>query len=507
MKLFGFEFSRSRSAATDETRNSRAPGAGALRGLIQAAGSSRLEQSWTSNPETMDAIINRDLRTIVARSRDQFLNNDHAKSAVRTVRDNVIGSKGVLLKSAPRDNGGKIDEKAADAIEAAWKAQSKKGNWDVTGKFSRVQFERLAINAFACDGEVIALIITGRDAGPTGFALQLMDSMRLDPQHNAVLSDGAFIRHSIEFNAFGRPVAYHFLEEDPAIPLYSSAYYGRSYKRIDADRVIHAFIPELAGQKRGWPMMSAALWRMRMLKGFDDAALTNARVGAAKMGFFHDPNGELEGDEDVQMDAEPGKFENIGGLALQAWNPQFPEQSIEQFVRVNLRAVAASIGVSYSSLTGDLSDVNFSSLREGKLTERDVWLALQEWFIDEFERPVFEKWLERALLAGQIRVNGNPLRIDRLEKYQSAEFRGRRWSWVDPKAEIEAAKMAVEAGLSSRGEFIEGWTGEDAYDTFERIAQEQKDMKTLGVEIMTTPGAGVQGGETKKPAPKKETSK
>lgn len=513
MKIFGLEISLSRASSSDpvsppEDTSSpinRKMATGQRRMVIQAAQTTRLEQSWTASPETADAIIDKTLRTVVARSRDQAINNDHAKAYLRAVRNNVIGHSGILLKSTPRDPSGKMDEAAKEAIEAAWKNQSKKGNWDVTGQFSRVDFERLAIAGAATDGAIVAVIVTGKDAGPTGFAVQLMDSMRLDPQHNEKLTGGRFIRHGIEFNQYGRPLAYHFIEEDPSIPLYASAYYGRTYVRVDAERVVHCFIPELVGQKRGFPWMMSALWRLRMLKGFDDAALTNARVGAAKGGFFRDPQGELEADGDLTMDAEPGTFENIGGLDFVAWNPQFPEQSIEQFVRVNLRAVAASIGLSYSTLSGDLSDVNFSSLRQGVLDERSIWLALQEWFITNFERIIFEKWLERSILAGSIKVKGAPLRLDRLEKYQSAEFRGRRWSWVDPKVEIEAAKMAVEARLASRSDFIEDWTGGDAWDTFEKISQEEKDMKSLGVEVMTTPGAGVMG--EKKPTEKKDAKK
>lgn len=466
--------------------------------LMQAAQATRLEANWSATPETADALINKNHRSLVARSRNQATENDYGKKFVGMVKNNVVGPTGIRLRSQPRDPSGEIDQAAKDAIEAAWRLQSRAGNWEVTGQMSRSMFERLWIGGCAIDGEAIAMIVTGADAGPTGFALQIVDTMRLDPQHNEQLGNGRFIRHGIEFNEFGRPLAYHLIEVDPSLPLYSSAYYGRQYKRVPADRVIHAYIPELVDQRRGLPWMSTALWRMRNLKGFEDSAVVNARIGAAKMGFFRDPNGELE-TENLPMDAEPGTFENIGSLEFQPWNPQFPDQQVEPFIKSQLRGIASGLGVSYNGLASDLTSVNFSSLRDGKNDERDMWKTLQEWMIDTFERRVFELWIERSVLAGSIRINGRPLRVDQIDKYKAAEFKGRRWAWVDPQADVAAAKMAVEARLASRTRYIEEWNDGDAWDTFEQISDEEADMKELGIEIMTTPGAGVVGNE----APKK----
>jgi len=504
MNLFGLSITR-RSESKQSRPNPAARVANLNRRMIlDAARTGRLESSWNATPDTIDSIITKSLTTAVARSRDAAMNSDYGKAFVRLVRTNVVGHRGIGLRSTPRDGNGKIDFKAKDAIEAAWKEQSKVGNWDVTGQMSRAMFERLWIGGCAHDGEAIALIVRGEDAGPTGFSLQIVDPLRLDPNHNETLRDGSYIRHGIEMNAYGRPIAYHFLSDDPSIPLYASTYYGRSYQRVEASRVIHAYIPEIAGQKRGIPWMSAALWRMNMLKGFEDAAAVNARIGAAKMGFFRDPNGEMPEDEDLPMSADPGTFENIGGLELHEFNPTFPDQAIEPFIRAQLRGTAAGLGVSYASLASDLSQSNFSSMREGKNSEQDEWKIFQEWMIDTFERRVFELWIDRQVLAGAITIAGNPLRVTNLEKYKEAEFKPRRWSWVDPQAEVAAAAMAVEKGLASRTRYIEEWGEKDAYEVFEEIANEQKDMKTLGVEIVTTPGGGSPGQGGNPQATKKE---
>ena len=55
-----------------------------------------------------------------------------------------------------------------------------------------------------------------------------------------------------------------------------------------------------------------SLWRMRMLHGFEQSSMVNARVSASKMGFFqwregYGPGSDEDG-EDIQIDAEPGTF-------------------------------------------------------------------------------------------------------------------------------------------------------------------------------------------------------
>ncbi len=468
------------------------------RTLMQGAGMTRLEAKWTTMPETADAVIFKNLSTLVARSRHEVLDNDHPKQFVRMVRKNVVGDKGFRVRSMPRDPGGQVDVPVQDAINAAWARQSRLGTWEVTGQMSRATFEQLWIGTVATDGSALAIIVTGEDAGPTGFALQMVDTMRLDPAHNVVLSDGRYIRAGIEYNKAGRPIAYHIADEVPGTDHLFTSYQAGGRQRVEAERVIHAFVPELVGQRRGIPWMHTALWRLRNLKGFDDAALVNARVGAAKMGFFSDPEDlEREDDEDDQedliIDAEPGTFQNIGRKEFHSFNPQFPEASTESFARVQLRAIASGLGVSYNTLANDLTSVNYSSLRAGAIDERDTWRMFQEWMISSFVMRVYEAWIEYAVLAKTITIKGRPLRLEQIDKYKAAEYKGRRWAWVDPLKEVTAAKAAVEGRLTSRTAYIEEATGEDAWDTFDQIAREEKDLESLGVTILTTPGAGVSG--------------
>lgn len=457
--------------------------------IFQAAGNGRLEASWASTPTSIDAWIYQHWNTITARAAEQAENNDHARKFVQLCRDNIAGPHGFTLQAQVKDPNGTPDTLASSAIEAAFDEFSKRRNFCVTRMSSRKSVERLMAATLAKTGEFIAVARYGRNLNKFGFAIQIIDPVLLDPAHYQDLGNGRTIRHGIEFDANGAPVNYYFRRMDERQVGYIKGAAGE-YDIVPADNVCHIFLEESVGQKRGLSWMRTALWRMRMLGGFEDAALVNARVGAAKMGFFRDPDGENE-DEDIPMEGDPGTFEDIGNRELVNWNPQFPEQSIDPFTKTLLRSISSGLCVSYNNLASDLTSVNFSSIRQGALDEREVWKGLQEMCVEQWCEWLYDKWLERALLAQVITVAGKPLKFERIEKYRTVAWRPRRWGWIDPAAEMAANEKAIAMRLKSRTEVIGETSGRDSADVWEEISRDDKDMAALGVvpELMAgSPG-------------------
>jgi len=461
-------------------------GSFATAGMPQAAGAGRLESTWAGTPTTIDSWIFHYWSRIVARSREQAENNDHLKKFLQMARDNIAGPTGFTFNAQIRDPSGTMDTVASSAIEDAFADWSKRGNYDITGQLSRADGERLAVTTAAMDGEVICIKKYGEDLNKWGFAVQFIDPVLLNPTKWEKLNNGNVIRHGIEFNPNGRPVAYHFRNYDEMMMGYIN-HNGESFQRVPADQVIHRFLPERVGQKRGLPWARTALWRMRMLAGFEDAAVVNARVSASKMGFFRN----LDGDSDdiLEMDAEPGKFEDIGNREFIPYTPQFPDQAFDPFCKAMLRSISSGLGVSYNNLASDLTSVNFSSIRQGALDEREVWKGLQEWLISGFVLPIYESWLERSLLANKILIAGKPLKFDRLEKYKQVAFTGRRWAWIDPSAEMAANEKAISQKLKSRSEIIRETSNRDPEDVWSEIEREEVELKKRGIVPLIPAGA------------------
>jgi lambda family phage portal protein len=241
----------------------------------------------------------------------------------------------------------------------------------------------------------------------------------------------------------------------------------------------------MVGQKRGLPWMATGLFRMRNLNGFEDAAIVNARIGAAKMGFIEYETGygpDLADGEEIEIEAEAGTFHELpAGAKLSKFDPQYPSNEFAAQVKVMLRGIAAGFGVPYNELANDLEGVNFSSIRQGTLDSREHWKELQEWLVESLHEPVFEEWLPRALLAGLIKFStGRPLPAGKIDKYAQVQWQPRRWDWIDPRADVEAAIASKNSLLRSPGSIIRD-SGKDPQTIYREIAADIEEMKAAGI--------------------------
>ncbi len=473
-------------------RAARIPSAGmvaAARSLFQSADVSRLTGDWPTQPAPADWIISRHQRTLVARSREQACNNDFVKAYLRACRVNIVGSAGVALQSLAVTRAGETDQPARAAVEAAYREWSKRGNCDVTGSLSMRQIESMAVECAARDGEFMVRLVTGTDGGAFRFALQVLDPQRCPVDFDrADLPRGAYIRQGIEFNKYGRPLAYHFNVDAEQRDADCYAYGGRNLRRIPADEILHGFVPEFVGQRRGIPWLSTGLFRAKQASAMEDSAVVAARLGSAKMGFIQfkegfGPDADELGGGNLTYDAEPGAFPLLPeGAEVKEWGGQFPSGELVPFAKHLLRAFAAGGGVSYPTLSQDLADVNFSSIRHGVLEEREFFKERQAWLIEQLCAPVFERWLPRALLTGMVKHKGKAITADNVDRLAAAEWQGRRWQWVDPRADQSAAESSKNNLLSSPSQLIRE-QGRDPSEVWRETAEDIQAMQAAGIPL------------------------
>lgn len=453
------------------------------------AGNVNDNDSWNAAPMSPDAFITLRQPVLVARSREQWSNNDYVRGFVRMIRQNIVGPHGVTMKAKAETPSGKLDKNANTAHESEWENWGQAGVCDVTGQLSWRDVQCLAVETTARDGEFIIRLIYGADAGPAGFAVQFIDAQRLSVRYEnySKNNDGGFIRQGIEFNKYGRPVAYHFTSTDE----WDSYYYsidGRGFVRVPADEIIHRFLHEMVGQRRGLPWASTSLFRLHNLQGFEDAAVQNARAGATQMGFIQYREGfgpEADNDVDVAstIDAEPLSFHELPeGAELKEFKPQYPNGEFNTFHKAMLRGASSGMGVSYNNLANDLEGVNFSSIRQGTLDERENYKHLQEWLIEALVEPVHAAWLAYNLLSGAIKVkSGKPLSPEKLTMYKKVHWQPRRWQWIDPKSDVTANVTAIRAGLTSPSQVIRE-QGRDPEVVFKEIAADIEMMREAGID-------------------------
>jgi lambda family phage portal protein len=353
--------------------------------------------------------------------------------------------------------GGRLDQAVNDAIELAWTDWGRKDSCHTAGRLSFTDIERLVVGAMAESGEVFVRMVRrpfGKSKVP--FALEIIESDLLDDTYTGGSTvDGNEWRMGVELDRWGRPVRYAFLSKHPGDAGFGPSTTAR-HRMVPAAEVLHLYLQERPGQTRGVPWLASAIQRLHHVAGYEQAELVRARASSALMGFITSPEGELLGDEVMDGDRvsnfEPGVFKYLeAGQNVVVPQLDAPDGQLEPFLRAMLRAMAAGLGCSYETISRDFSQTNYSSSRLSLLEDRENWKALQQFMIENFHRPVFEAWLEMAVLSGTLNL---PTYETDPDRYRRVRWMPRGWAWVDPAREVEAYKMAVRCGFKTQADVV-----------------------------------------------------
>lgn len=454
---------------------------------FHGAVASRLTGDWGTSAFPINYDIRNSFVSLLARVRELGKNNDYVKRYLGLCRANIVGPNGITIQSAvpSRNRGGGVDSLASAAVEAAWQEWGRYGSPDVTGNHSWLTLQNSFITDIMRDGEALYRRVPGWSKNGFGFALQRLDVMNLPVDYNDDF-EGNPIVMGVELDSFERPIAYHLQQHKPSENTYFRN--GNDYMRIPAEQIIHRFLPEFVHQTRGFSPMTSAMLRLQMLGGYEEAAVTKARVAASVMGFFtksedgtgYSSNEGTNTDGSLQMGMEPGVWKELPeGVGIETFDPNAPHEQYGAFVKATLRGISSGLGVNYNMLANDLEGVNFSSIRSGVLEDREAWKCLQEWMIDCFVRPIYEQWVGMALLSGAIKINGQTPRSGP-DRYRQASYQGRRWSWVDPFKDAKTAQVLIGERLTSRANIIRDM-GLDPDEVWQQLSDEEKLLEELGI--------------------------
>jgi lambda family phage portal protein len=460
--------------------------------LHEAAGASRRSVSWLpSNPGAVAAMTatQTELRT---KSRDLVRRNAWANAALESYVANAIGT-GIKPQSLV------ADPTIRERIQALWR------DWtldaDAAGLTDFYGLQALACRAMLEGGEALIRIRYRRKEDGLAVALQLQV---LEPEHlpvtlNTTAENGNVIRAGIEFDRLGRRVAYHLYRthpEDGALaPMSGNG--GMETVRVDASEILHMFRPLRPGQIRGEPWLARALVKLNELDQYDDAELVRKKTAAMFAGFITRlaPEDNLMGEGSADPNGvalaglEPGTLQILEpGEDVKFSQPADVGASYAEFLRMQFRAVAAAMGVTYEQLTGDLTQVNYSSIRAGLLEFRRRCEALQHGVIvHQLCRPIWQAFIEQAVLEGALTLPGYA-RVGQAQRraYLAVKWIPQGWQWVDPQKEFNAMLTAMRAGLLSRSEAISSF-GYDAEDVDREIAADNARADALGLVFESDP--------------------
>lgn len=432
-----------------------------------AASRGRRTEGWRTGPGSHNAEVWGALNLIRDRSRDLARNNPWAVKAVSVIVNNTVG---MGIQATPVG----ASARAAKKYKEMWKAWAGKTDCDIEGRKTAYGIMRLGVKTMCESGEV--LIIRRRRATPDRipYQIQVLEPDFLDHTKNLPPdADGVFTFMGVEMDNNGKRLNYWIYDRHPGDVFRT----GAISRRIPADDVIHLFEELRPGQVRGVPAGVSAMIRLKDLDDYEAAQLVRQKLAACFSVFVVDVNGTVgKRNAHPPIDKlEPGMIEILdSGYDVRFATPPGAE-GYGDYVKHVIRAIAAGFEVTYESIAGDLSDVNFSSGRMGWLEQHRRFSMLQQHTLIPVMCDRMWNWfLEGAAI------------ISPTVRYTEVRWTPPRREMIDPVNEVKGLSEEVRNGFAS-WEDVARRLGQDPDILMEQLVENNKLFEANGLMLACDP--------------------
>lgn len=475
----------------------QAPGLRATSVNYEGATTGRRLGTWGRSMAGPNVAVNSGATTLKSRGREFVRNHPYGESGSSTYVANMVGT-GIVPKWTLNE----ADLK--DELQQLWSDWTDDADADQNTDFYGQQ--ALVAGSEFTDGEVLVRFRDRRieDGLAVPLQLQVIEADHLDSTRTGMLANGNIVRSGIEFNGIGQRIAYWLYRQHPGDATPMSGANGMGVVRVPAEDVLHIFTAKRPGQIRGVSHFSPVILKLHEIDQITDAALVRLKVANLFGMFIRTGQGETsdltsvgtdEGIDDKDqpmLGLEPGIAAYLSdGEEVQFSNPPDAGAGTNEFLAAEARNVAVGLGITYEQLTGDLRNVNYSSIRAGLLEFRRR-IEMRQWsmMVFQFCRPVARRWIRTAVASGAISI---PDFARNQRQYMRIDWRMPKWAWVDPLKDQLAEKMAIRSGLKARQDSV----SEQGYDVEEvdrKQAADRDRAQKLGLVYDTDPGQTAGSG-------------
>jgi lambda family phage portal protein len=414
-------------------------------------------------------------------ARQMQRNNDLARGILRTMVNNIVGPNGIGIEPQPRRADGSIHEDYAKALRDAWR------DWqrvpEVTGRHTFAKVQRLMAMTWLRDGESFAQELMGAIPGLTHGTKVPFSLEMFEPDFVPYYYSQGNVQQGIERNAWGKPTAFMVYKNNPMEVVGAIA---TDLKRVSADRVHHIALLDRIGQMRGITEFASIIGRLEDIKDYEESERVAAKISAALTAYvkktsldgYAGPNLDANGDPAPRsISMAPGMVidslavgEEIGLIDSNRPNP-----NVITFRQGQLRAVAAGVGASYSSIARDYNGT-FSAQRQELVEQWVNYATLTDEFVGQFIQPVWASFVMACDLSGAVKIPRDVVPGSQ----DDALFLAQTMPWIDPAKEAAAYVALVRAGFASEVEVIRK-RGGNPRDLLEQVTQWRKEAESKGL--------------------------
>lgn len=432
----------------------------------------RRGHGWRAQGLSANSEIDSDLHTLRNRSRDLRRNNAYIFRAVQAITNNVTGT-GIKVQI---NNKVKAKQKKLRNLWSSWADTT---NIDYDGRMNISQMQNMIMDAVVESGEVIVRRWFTNDS-QFPVKLQLLESDFINDSFSSFVDKetGNKIIQGIEFDPDGNRVAYHLYKTHPGntnLRIVSGSFESI---RVPAQDIIHIYRSDRPGQIRGVPWAAPVMLNVKDLDDYEDAQLIRQKIAACFTAFIKDMDtgdGLTESEIDDISNLEPGVIEKLSsGKDITFANPP-TVQNYNEYITQMLHKVATGMGVSYEVLSGDLSQVNFSSARMGWLEfQRNIKNWQNNLIISQFLEETFKYFTELSVLSG-MNLAGS-----------TVKYIAPRREMIDPTKETAALVKGIRGGLHNLNDVLLE-LGKDPEEWIEQRKLDNEALDLAGIILDSDP--------------------
>ena len=455
-----------------------------------------------------------------------------ATAALKRQRTNIVGA-GLRLKSnIDRETLG-LTQEQAEAWQKRVQAEfdlwaQRKQACDATGVNNFYGMQQLVCLSWPMSGDVFALVkrVPATPLMPYSLRLHILEADRVRTPTDAKSVGGSvvnsissgmttgkteagnYIYDGVEVDNNGAIIAYHIANTYP----YQFDGEETKFVRVEAygketglPNVLHIMDAERPEQYRGVPYLAPVIEPLLQLRRYTEAEITAAVVQSFFTAFITTekdgdsaiPN-EVGGDGVQEASKDPNEYEMGAGTLnflepgedVKFGAPTHPNTGFDKFVRALYEQIGACLEEPADLLMMSFN-ASYSASRAALLEAWKAYRMRREWLADDFCRPVFELWLTEAVARGRISAPGfltDPLIR---QAYLGSEWIGPAQGQLDPTKEVQAATMAIAAGLSTHEAEAEKLNGSQFSANADKLATENEQLRRAnGAESTANNGGG-----------------